>query len=220
MLRVLVAGEIRLFREGLALYLSGLSGVSVVGSADTRQAVLEQLTALPDVLLLDMAMPESLQTLRDVAGRVGGPRVVALALPDSEPAVLACAEAGIAGYVTRGASLEELADAVQRAARGETLLPPRVAAALLRRFSTLASYTPDTASTGELTARELEIARLVDEGMSNKLIAARLCIEISTVKNHMHRILAKLHAHHRAEIPRRLRAAHEANDEAWTSLRR
>jgi DNA-binding NarL/FixJ family response regulator len=67
---------------------------------------------------------------------------------------------------------------------------------------------------------KLEIARLVDGGMSNKLIAARLCIEVSTVKNHMHRILAKLHAQHRAEIPRRLRAAHEASDEAWTSLRR
>src|SRR5688500_13356275 len=118
MLRILVAGEIRLFREGLALYLSGLPGITVVGSVGTRDAVLEQLSAQPDVLLLDMAMPESLQTLRDVAGRVGGPRVVALALPESEPAVLACAEAGIAGYVTRGASLEELVDAVRRAARG------------------------------------------------------------------------------------------------------
>ena len=220
MLRILVAGEIRLFREGLTLYLAGLPGIAVIGSVGTRQSVLEQLPAQPDVLLLDMAMPESLQTLRDVASRVGSPRVVALALPDSEPAVLACAEAGIAGYVTRDASLEELVDAVRRAARGETILPPRVAAALLRRFSTLASYTPDAAPAGELTARELEIARLVDQGMSNKLIAARLCIEVSTVKNHMHRILAKLHAQHRAEIPRRLRAAHEANNEAWTSLRR
>jgi two-component system, NarL family, nitrate/nitrite response regulator NarL len=220
-LRVLVAGEIRLFREGLTLYLSGQPGLAVVAGAGSRRELIEQVAEThPDVLLLDMAMPESLQALREIAERVGGPRVVALAVPENEPAVLACAEAGITGYVTRDGSLDDLVMAVTRAARGETVLPPRFAGTLLRRFSALAAHVPEPAASAELTVRELEIARCVDEGMSNKMIAARLCIEVCTVKNHMHRILVKLNAQHRAEIPRRLRGAHAASDDAWASLRR
>jgi two-component system nitrate/nitrite response regulator NarL len=220
MLRVLVAGDIRLFREGLALYLGSQPDITVVTTAGSRRELLEALPSTrPDILLLDMAMPDSLPALREVADRAPGTHVIALAVPEIEPAVMACAEAGIAGYVPRDGSLEDLMSAVRRAARGESLLPPRVIGTLLRRLSALAPQAADAPGAAELTARELEIAHLVDEGMSNKLIAGRLCIELSTVKNHMHRILAKLHAQHRAEIPRRLRTARAASD-AWETMRR
>jgi DNA-binding NarL/FixJ family response regulator len=220
MLRVLVAGDIRLFREGLALFLDGQPDVTVVATAGSRRELLDSLLSTrPDILLLDMAMPDSLPALRDVADQVPGTRVIALAVPEVEPAVLACAEAGIAGYVPRDGSLEDLMSALRRAVRGESMLPPRVIGTLLRRLSALAPHASDVPAAAELTVRELEIARLVDEGMSNKLIAGRLCIELSTVKNHMHRILAKLHAQHRAEIPRRLRTARAAAD-AWETMRR
>lgn len=220
MLRVLVAGDIRLFREGLALHLAAQPGIEVAASAASRAELLEQMTLCePDVLLIDMAMPESLAALRDVANSASATRVVALSVPELEPAVLACAEAGIDGYVTRDGSLEDLVTAVHRAARGESLLPPAVAGRLLRRLSALAARGADGAAE-ELTARELEIAQLVDRGLSNKRIAAQLCIELSTVKNHMHRILTKLHAQRRAEIPRRLQTPGMRTDDSWSSLRR
>jgi DNA-binding NarL/FixJ family response regulator len=210
MIHILVAGDIRLYRDGLALHLARQSGVSAVDCVASRAELLELLpTIRPDVLLLDMAMPESLRTLRDVADMMLGIRVVALAVPEVELAVLACAEAGIAGYVTRDASLDDLLNAIENAARGECVVSPRIAGSLLRRLSTLASTQGGRFdSESALTSRELEIAHLVDQGMSNKSIAGRLCIEVATVKNHMHNILAKLHAERRTEIPKRLRAAH------------
>jgi DNA-binding NarL/FixJ family response regulator len=211
-IRIIVAGDIRLYRDGLALHLARQDGMFVVASAGSRVELLELLpSTTPDVVLIDMAMPESLRTLRDVAGLASGVRMVALAVPEIEPAVLACAEAGIAGYVTRDGSLEDLLTAIRSAARGECVVSPRIAASLLRRVSTLAGgrlHELDTDSS--LTARELEIVQLVDQGMSNKSIASRLCIEVATVKNHVHNILAKLQAERRAEIPTRLRAAHAA----------
>jgi DNA-binding NarL/FixJ family response regulator len=221
MIRVLVTGDIRLFREGLALHLAAQPGVAVVASAASHAELLEQMPlSQPDVLLIDMAMPESLQILRDVAKAASATRVVALSVPELEPAVLACAEAGIDGYVTRDGSLDDVVIAVHRAARGESVLPPSVAGRLLRRLSALAARGADSPDGESLTARELEIARLVDRGLSNKHIAAQLCIELSTVKNHMHRILTKLHAQHRAEIPRRLHTARVRADDGWAALRR
>jgi DNA-binding NarL/FixJ family response regulator len=216
MIRVLVVGDIRMFREGLALHLARQPGIIVSDSAASRAELLEKIAgSKPDVVLLDMAMPESLDALRDVAQRASSTRVVALALPNVEPAVLACAEAGIAGYVPREGSLDDLVIAISNAAQGESIIPPRIAASLLRHLSALASEKSKMSSAGGLTVRELEIARLVAEGMSNKGIAGSLCIEISTVKNHVHRILEKLHAQHRAEIPRRLQAARSGAKDDW-----
>ena len=208
MIRILVAGDVRLYREGLAHELARRPQMEIVGCASGRAEVLSLLAALAvDVLLLDMAMPESIATLRDIGRAASAVRVVALAVPEVEPAVMACAEAGIAGYVARDGSLEQLVDAVHHAARGESLLPPRFAATLLRRVSALAGHEAPRKAPPLLTDRELEIASLVAMGLSNKQIAARLCIEVPTVKNHVHSILEKLHADRRGEISLRLRQA-------------
>jgi len=209
MIRIIVAGDIRLYRDGLALHLARQPGMSVAGCVSSRPDLLERIRSdRPDVVLLDMAMPESLRALREIAALRCTVRVVALSLPEVEPAILACAEAGIAAYVTREASLDDLVEVIDRAGRGECALSPRIAGIMLRRISTLAaSHSDEFASDATLTARELEIARLVDQGMSNKSIAARLGIEVATVKNHVHNILAKLQAGRRAEISQRLRTA-------------
>jgi DNA-binding NarL/FixJ family response regulator len=205
MIRILVAGDIRLYRDGLALHLARQPGISVVACVASRLQLLDVLSStLTDMVLLDMAMPESLRALRDMSEAAAGVRVVALAVPEAEPAVLACAEAGIAGYVPREGSLDDLLDAIESAARGESIVSPRMAGSLLRRLSALAAKQSDENADPALTVRELEIAHLVDEGMSNKAIAARLCIEVATVKNHVHNILAKLQAERRAEISKRL----------------
>jgi len=207
MIRIIVAGDIRLYRDGLALHLARQPGMSIAGCASSRAELIERIPSdRPEVVLLDMAMPESLHALRDIAALGAGVRVVALAVPELEPAILACAEAGIAAYVTRDASLDDLLAAIELAGRGECAVSPRIGGSMLRRISALAaSHSDEFARDAGLTARELEIARLVDQGMSNKSIAACLGIEVATVKNHVHNILAKLQAGRRADIARRLR---------------
>jgi two-component system nitrate/nitrite response regulator NarL len=119
--------------------------------------------------------------------------------------VIAYAEAGVVGYVTRHASLAELKDAVERAAAGETNLSSRMALTILRHIARLATQHGNPALVPQLTSRELEVAELIDEGLSNKEIARRLRIEVPTVKNHVHSILKKLRVTRRSEAAARLR---------------
>jgi DNA-binding NarL/FixJ family response regulator len=118
--------------------------------------------------------------------------------------LLRFAEAGIAGYVTRTASSADLVTAIESADRGEAVCSPRAAAALLDHVANLAADAaePD----GALTARELEILALIDEGLSNKEIAGRLFISVPTVKSHVHNILRKLGASRRGQAAARVRA--------------
>ena len=205
MIRVLIASDIRLYREGLALHFGQNPHFSVVGVVEDRSSAMRYARDLaPDALLIDMAMAESLATIRDLHACVPNVRVIALTVPDVERAVLACAEAGVSGYVPRNGSLEDLDVAVDSSVRNESIASPRMVASLLRRIATLAADRSSTA-TESLTAREIDIVRLIDQGCSNKQIAARLSIELSTVKNHVHNVLEKLGVQRRSEAAARLR---------------
>lgn len=199
MTRVLVVGDVRIYRDGLAEVLARETGVEIVGTAAGQAEVDDGVRKLrPDVVLLDTAMAGAIETIRSVATMGTGAQVVALGVPEREREVLDCAEAGVAGYVTRAASLADLVAAVAGVARGEVLCSPRMAAALLRRVAALAAErTP--AAEALLTRRELEIVELIDAGLSNKEIARRLSIEPATVKNHVHNILEKLKVDRRAQ---------------------
>jgi len=202
MIRVVIACDIRLYREGLSFQLARQEQFGVVGTASTREETHRLARELaPDVLLLDMAMPGSLEIVHEVHDIAPGTRVLALTIPEADGAVIACAEAGVAGFVTREASLSDLIEAISSAARGEACMSPRAAAALLRRVGALAADRPaSSAPRAELTAREREIVELIALGLSNKAIAARLHVETATVKNHVHNILEKLQVRRRGEI--------------------
>ena len=205
-LRVIVAGDIRLYRDGVATYLHQPPRFEVVGAVGSREEVRDRVRALrPDVLVLDMAMRDALETARDLAELAPEVKVVALTVPEVERAVIACAEAGVAGYLRREGSLDDLVATIERAVRGETVVPPRIAAGLFRRMAALAAQRRNDDALVELTAREREVVLLLDGGLSNKQIAARLQIELATVKNHVHNILEKLHVSRRGEIAARLR---------------
>src|SRR5262249_40052791 len=118
---------------------------------------------------------------------------------ESEAEVLNCAEIGIAGYVTREASIAEMLAAVEATARGEVHCSPKIAGSLFRRIAKLSTERQSGGSSGGLTARESQILQLLQQGMSNKMISRSLGIELPTVKNHVHSILAKLGIHRRAE---------------------
>jgi two-component system nitrate/nitrite response regulator NarL len=206
MTRVLVVGETRLYREGLAQALSDEYAIAVVGTAVGGRDALAQIDELaPDLVVVDL-MQEGLELIRVLGGRKPSTRVLAFAVRDSEDEVIACAEAGVAGYVTRDASFEDLTSAISSVARGETLASPRMAAALLRRVAALAAERRPDAELDQLTARERDVIELVDRGLTNKEIAHALHIEVPTVKNHVHHILEKLNVRRRSDAVARLRA--------------
>lgn len=207
MIRVAIVGDTRLYREGLAQVLGRDLRVRVVATAARRDDALQSLSDLcVDVVLLDMAMPNSLGALRSIVERVPQGRVIALGVAEDGNEVLDCAETGAAGYVPREASLEDLVTVIESVARGEAICSPRVAASLLRRVAALASGRGGEGLAGQLTNRERDVIRLIDRGRSNKEIARELGIEVATVKNHVHNILEKLQVHRRGEAAARVRS--------------
>jgi len=210
--RLIIVADITLYREGLAHILGRDARLTVVGTAaDLDHALALVREQVAGVVLVDMAMPRSLETVRAVVATMPALRVVALGVPDHERDLLACAEAGVAGYVPREGSVAELIAVLESVARGELLCSPRAAAALLHRVAALAAAQGTTYDRviAKLTAREREVARLLEAGSTNKEIAQRLGIEVATVKNHVHNLLEKLRVHRRGEAAARLRAPDE-----------
>lgn len=195
MIRVGVVSPTRLYREGLAAILSARSGLVVTASSG---AAVGLEPGHVDVIVVDVSGPEMVLELRTLAAECPDARVVAVAVPDLEEHVLACAEAGIAAYVTREASVEEVVTSVESAAQGEASCSPRMTAMLLRHVGRLAA-TRREGAVPDLTSRQLEIVGLVECGLSNKEIAQQLHIEPSTVKNHLRAIFEKLDVHRRRE---------------------
>lgn len=211
--RGMVAAAVRLYRDGLAHSLSD-SLLVVAVTADAPATLREAARLEPDVLLLDASMPGALALVGALSEAAPGTRVVAFAVDDAREAeVLACAEAGVAGWVGRDASAQEMVEVVMRAARGELLCSARTAALLSRRLAVLArerrAPAPAPAPAAHLTPREAEIGELLCRGVSNKQIARTLGLQLTTVKNHVHNILEKLGVRSRAEAGAVLRGTGE-----------
>jgi len=200
-IRVLVASHIRLYREALGRVLEQTADqITLVGVAASAADAVEQVHRLtPDVALLDMAMTDAFSVARQLSRFAGASRIVALGMAENEAEVLSCAQIGIAGYVTREASIADMLEAVEATARGEVHCSPKIAGSLFRRIAALSTERANGSTPSALTARESQILRLLQQGMSNKMISRSLGIELPTVKNHVHSILNKLGIHRRTE---------------------
>lgn len=205
MLRLHIISHVRLYRDGLTHALGRDARFAVVASFASLDEAVRAASAPPEVLLIDMAHAEALQDLRHAGEAFPGAKLVALGVVRQHDDVIACAEAGVAGYVFRDASLDELIETIEAAARGELRCSPELAATLLRRVANLAAQQPPIVADASITRREREILDLVGEGFSNKQIAAHLLIEVATVKNHVHNILEKLGVRTRGEAAATLR---------------
>ncbi len=201
MIPVVVVGDVRFYREGLARYLETRAGVVVVGTAATLPDAIALLArAERAVVLLDVVWAEDAAWAREIVAAVPGTRVLALGVPELERDVLAVAESGVVGYVGRDRSLPELLAAIEAATRDELTCSPAMAASLLQHVGRLAADRQPRPAAAALTRRELEIVALLEDGLSNKQIAGRLSIEVATVKNHVHNVLEKLDVRRRGEI--------------------
>jgi DNA-binding NarL/FixJ family response regulator len=206
--RIIIVSDTRLYREGLALSLERVDRVVVVSVTDS---VASALTCIedknPDVALLDFAMPDALALSHAIAAAQMPVKVVAFSVADTEDEICECAEAGIAGYVARNGSKEDLIAAVENAVRGEVLCSPRAAATLFRRLAAHVQTRKQRPPEAALTSREQDIIALIDRGLSNKEIARQLKISLPTVKNHVHNILEKLQVRRRGAAAALLREA-------------
>lgn len=207
-IQIVVFSDVRLYRQGVSGLLAADGRLEVVARAATLEAARELIRShAPAAALVSVADRRGLRRVKMLARCFPDLRLIAIGVPDEESFILACAEAGVAGYVCLDSSVEELVSSVERALAGELSCSRRIAGALLERVGRLARQRPPEARGFRLTSREVQIVRLVDEGLTNKEIASRLHIELSTVKNHVHNILEKLDMHRRTEVARYARRA-------------
>jgi DNA-binding NarL/FixJ family response regulator len=204
--RVFLIAAVRLYREGLADALARAPRVEVVGAAHAVPGAEAQVAALaPDVILLSAPVETAAPAVRRLRSIAPAARVIALAVREVDPEVVAWAEAGVDAFVTCEDSLRTLVAVVETATRGELLCTPRTAAALLRRVRARALERSLDGAATSLTLREREIGELIARGLSNKEIAVSLQIEVPTVKNHVHHILEKLGVAGRGQAAAQLR---------------
>jgi DNA-binding NarL/FixJ family response regulator len=204
-IHVVLATELRIYSEGLQRVLAREPDMTVeIARGWTR---IEQVDERADstVVLVDMAMADAGRGLRALTER--HPQLCFVTLGTGEHDELSCAEAGAAGWVGRDDSFVDLVATIRAAAHDELRCSAYTAREIARRLASLAGG--QTATPGaKLTGREREILTLVDEGLSNKEIATRLCIAQSTVKNHVHHLLEKLGVQHRFEAGPAARGRH------------
>jgi two-component system nitrate/nitrite response regulator NarL len=203
---VVVASDVCLYCEGLGLVFAADGRLRLSRAANSADAAIAGIDGGDiDALLLDAALPEVRRVLRAVRERAPRLPIVMFGVPEHDEELLSCVEAGATAFVSRDVGSRELIETVLSALRGDAVVSSRSAAQVLgrlvRRARVAAQFTPDT----ELTPRERQIATLLNDGLSNKEIAQRLRICVATVKNHVHRILAKLHVQRRGQAASRLR---------------
>jgi two-component system NarL family response regulator len=201
-IRVLICDDHALFRRGLTMVLESEPGIKVVAEAeDGEDAVRKAEEAAPDVILMDVRMPRmsGIAATRAIADTVPTAKILMLTVSDEEEDLYEAVKAGATGYLLKEISIEEVANAIRAVVSGQSLISPSMASKLLSEFTNLARQAEKKVVVPKLTDRELEVLRLVAQGMSNREVAEELYISENTVKNHVRNILEKLHLHSRME---------------------
>lgn len=197
-IRILVADDHPLFREGVTHSLASEPDLNVVGQAASGEEALRLARdLLPDVVLLDIGMPgwDGLAAAEKIATACPATRIVMLTVFEDEDKLLAAFKAGARGYVLKGVSARELANVVRAAAHGEVYVSPSLAAGIMVALTRGRPADP----LEELTEREREVLHLVAEGLTNREIGERIHLAEKTVKHYMTNILGKLHVRSRVE---------------------
>lgn len=201
-IRVMIAEDQTLVRQGLHTILELSPGFTVVGEAENGQQAIERAQAVqPDVVLMDVQMPQmnGIEATAHITRTLTTTKVILLTTFDYDEYVFAGIKAGARGYVLKDIPATELLDTIRRIQAGESIVQAKVAARLIAEFSQhhVDPQTSGTPGYEPLSARELEVLRLLADGWNNKSIAAKLVLTEGTVKNYVSTILDKLQATNR-----------------------
>jgi DNA-binding NarL/FixJ family response regulator len=202
MIRVLIADDQALVRTGFRVILNAEPDLEVVGeAADGRETIEAVRTQRPDVVLMDIRMPnlDGIEATRRLAAAAHAPRVLILTTFDLDQYVYEALRAGASGFLLKDATAEELLQAVRVVAAGEALLSPSITRRLIADYARRPPPNERPAALDELTPRELEVLRLIARGLSNRDIARKLVLGDATIKTHVTRIFAKLDLHDRTQ---------------------
>ncbi|WP_427015326.1 LuxR C-terminal-related transcriptional regulator [Pseudarthrobacter sp. P1] len=203
-IRIVVVDDHAIFRSGIKADLD--AGIAVVGEAGTVEEAIAAVTALaPDVVLLDVHLPGGRggggrEVIAGCAALLGGTRFLALSVSDAAEDVVSVIRAGARGYVTKTISGDGISDAIRRVAGGDAVFSPRLAGFVLDAFGTADVAVEDELD--RLSARELEVMRLIARGYSYKEVAKELFISVKTVETHVSAVLRKLQLSSRHELTR------------------
>jgi DNA-binding NarL/FixJ family response regulator len=203
-IRVLIVDDHALFRRGLQMVLEGETDIEVVGEAgDGHEAVARAEQTTPDVVLMDVRMPRrsGIEATRAIKETQPSTKILMLTISDEEADLYEAIKAGASGYLLKEISIEEVANAVRSVHQGQSLISPSMASKLLAEFAAMVKGRDERSQVPgpRLTDRELEVLKLVAQGLNNRDIGTRLFISENTVKNHVRNILEKLHLHSRME---------------------
>ena len=214
-IRVLVADDHQIVRDGLQALLGALEGIEVVGlAADGLDAVHQVEEAAPDVVVMDIQMPrlDGLEATRRITARHPGVKVVMLTMNEDDETVLSAMRAGASGYLLKGSGAEEVHNAIRAAAAGGMVFGASLAAQVASYFTGATARASEPEPFPELTERERDVLQLLAAGRSNDQIAAELFVSGKTVRNAVSGIYAKLHAAGRAEAIIKAREAGYGRD--------
>jgi two-component system nitrate/nitrite response regulator NarL len=203
-LRILIVGDVRLYREALALRLSQCDGITVVGTVECRHADADIDRFAPDLVLLDAGEWSGLDLARGLLAKRPDLAIVAFAVPELAGHAMAAMWRGIAGFVARNGSIEDVVAVVEGLLACDRA--PSLSLAERDEPAEAGSGILHLPAAADLTPREAEILGMIETGLSNKAIARNLRIELGTVKNHVHNILEKLNVRGRNEAAHRVRA--------------
>jgi DNA-binding NarL/FixJ family response regulator len=198
--RILIVDDCTLYRENLAAVLGADRAVAPGVAWDLPSLLTALEEGTPHIVLLSTSTKDSAALLKTIVASSPDAKVIAMGVSENdEPTIVACAEAGVTAYHLRSESFNDLLLMIRNIRHGDTGCPPRVGAILLRRLSILAAERQPEPEELVLTAREIQILRMLEKGLSNRDIADQLCIALHTVKNHVHSVLGKLGVSSRAQ---------------------
>jgi two-component system response regulator NreC len=201
-IRILLADDHTILRDGLRALLDDEPDMTVIGEADDGRTAVKLACQLnPDVVLMDIAMPllNGLEATRQIKHDCPQVKVLILSMHDDEEYIRQSLASGAMGYILKDATSRELLDAIHAVRRGETILSPAITRLVVENYLRWGEL-PKHNSTNGLSPRESEVLQLIAEGYSNKQIAEILCISIKTVQAHRMNLMSKLDLHDRAEL--------------------
>jgi DNA-binding NarL/FixJ family response regulator len=209
-IRILLADDHAVLREATAELVEHQPDMTVVGQAGTGEETIARARQLrPNVVVMDIAMPrlDGLEATRRILAECPETRVLVLSAHEDAAYVIPLLEAGAVGYLPKTVGLNELLDAIRAASRGESVLPPSIASVVVRHLRGVT----DPALDSDLTGREMEVLRLVAQGLSNHQIARQLDLSVRTVEAHL------THVYHKLDVHSRTEAALLAQRRGWLS---